>query len=101
MQENGLRLNLDKTEVLRVGGPEVGGLGDSLTFGGVTLAAKSRVRSLGVRLDPTLAMETQVVSVVRTTFFHLWADCPVAALSRHGGTRYLGPHAHNLKIRPL
>ena len=33
MQENGLRLNPDKTEVLRVGGPRVGGLGDSLTFG--------------------------------------------------------------------
>ena len=29
MQENGLRLNPDKTEVLRVGSPVVGGLGDS------------------------------------------------------------------------
>ena len=44
----------------------------SLTFGGVTLAAKNGVRSLGVHLDPTLTMETQVVSVVRTAFFHLW-----------------------------
>ena len=26
----------------------------------------------GVHLDPTLTMETQVVSVVHTAFFHLW-----------------------------
>ena len=59
-------------EVLRVGGPVVGGLGDSLTFGGVTLVAKSGVRSLGIHLDPTLTMETQLASVVHTAFFHLW-----------------------------
>ena len=41
-------------------------------LGGVTLAAKSGVRSLGVHLDLTLTMDTQVVSVVRTTFFHFW-----------------------------
>ena len=46
MQENGLRLNLDKMEGLRVGAPVVGGLGDLLTFGGMTLAMKSGVRSL-------------------------------------------------------
>ena len=34
VKENGLRLNPDKTEVLRVGGPVAGGLGDSLMFGG-------------------------------------------------------------------
>ena len=34
MQENGLRLNQDKMEVLRVGGPTIGGLGNSLSFGG-------------------------------------------------------------------
>ena len=34
MQENGLRLNPDKTEVLRVDALGVGGLGGSLTFGG-------------------------------------------------------------------
>ena len=37
MQENGMRLNLDKTEVLRVGTPTVGGLGDSLSLGGSPL----------------------------------------------------------------
>ena len=73
MQENGLRLNLDKTEVLRLGAPTVGGLGESLLFEGwVTLAAKSGVHSLGIHLDPALTMETQVASVVRTAFFHLW-----------------------------
>ena len=33
MQENGLRLNPYKTKVLRVGGPTIGGLGNSLSFG--------------------------------------------------------------------
>ena len=72
MQENGLRLNPAKTEVLRVGGPVDGGLGNSLMFGGVALATKSGVRSLGVHLDPMLTMETQVALVVHTAFFHLW-----------------------------
>ena len=70
MQENGLRLNPNKTEVLRVGGPTVSGLGNSLSFG--TLTAKNEVRSLGIHLDPELTMETQVVSVGLTTYFHLW-----------------------------
>ena len=34
MQENGLRLNPDKMEVLRVGAPTAGDLGNSLSFGG-------------------------------------------------------------------
>ncbi|XP_078242497.1 uncharacterized protein LOC140704941 [Pogona vitticeps] len=72
MQENGLRLNPDKTEVLRVGAPVVGDLVGSLSFGGATLAPESGVRSLGIHLDPTLTMETQVASVVRSAFFHLW-----------------------------
>ena len=64
MQENGLRLNLDKTEVLRVGAPTVGSLGNFLSFGGVTLPAKEGVRSLGIHLDPALTMESQVALVV-------------------------------------
>ena len=71
MQENGLRLNPDKTEVLRVGAPTVGCLGNFLTFGGATLPAKDGVRSLGIHLDPALTMESQVASVVRTAFYHL------------------------------
>ena len=58
-------------EVLRVGGPSIGGLENSLSFGGVTLTPKSEVRSLGVHLDPALTMETQVASVVRSAYFHL------------------------------
>ena len=66
MQENGLRLNLGKTEVLRVGGPSICGLGNSVSFLGGTLIAKSEVCSLGVHLDPVLTMETQVASVVHS-----------------------------------
>ena len=71
MHLNGLRLNLDKMEVLRVGGPDVSGLGNSLSFWGVALTTKSLFCSLGVHLDPALTMETQVASVVRTAYFHL------------------------------
>ena len=48
------------------------GQGDSLSFGGTTLATKSEVRSLGIHLDPAFTMETQVVSVARSAYFHLW-----------------------------
>ena len=41
-------------------------------FWGVTLTAKSEVCSLGVHLDLALTMETQVASVVRFAYFHLW-----------------------------
>ena len=63
MLENGLRLNPDKTEVLRVCGPTVSGLGNSLSFFGGGDSG---------HLDPALTMETQVASVVRTAYFHLW-----------------------------
>ena len=36
------------------------------------MLAKSEVRSLGIHLDLALTMETQVVSVVRTAYFHPW-----------------------------
>ena len=98
MQENGLRLNPDKTEVLRVGAPVVGGLGDSLSFGGVALSTKSGVRSLGVHLDPTLTMETQVASVVHTAFFHLWR---IARLRPYLDTGALTTLVHALVISRL
>ena len=72
MQENRLRLNPDKTEVLSVGTPPISGLGSPLSFGGATLTTKSVVCSLGVHLDPALTRESQVVSVVRTAHLHLW-----------------------------
>ena len=72
MRANGLRLNQDKTEMLCVGSPGISGLGNSLSFGGVTLPTKSEVPSLGICLDPDLTMETQVASVVRAAYFHLW-----------------------------
>ena len=56
-----------------MGGPSIGGLGNSLSFGEqVTLTVKSEVRCLGVHLDPALTMETQVASVVHSTNCHLW-----------------------------
>ena len=57
--------------VLRVGGPNVSGLGNSLSFQGVTLTTKNLFHILGVHLDPVLTMETQVAPVIRTSYFHL------------------------------
>ena len=45
--------------------------GKLLLMGGLTLTAKSEVRSLGVHLDPALTMDTQVASVVHSVYFHL------------------------------
>ena len=58
MRAKGPRLNPDKTEILCMGGPSVIGLGNSLSFGGVTLPTKSEVRNLGICLDLDLTMET-------------------------------------------
>ena len=63
MRANRLRLNPDKMEILRMGSPGISGLGNSLSFGGVTLPTKNEVCSLGLCLDPDLTMETQVTSV--------------------------------------
>ena len=98
MQVNGLRLNPDKTEVLRVGGPSISGLGNSLSFGGVTLTAKSEVRSLEVQLDLAFTMETQVASVVRSAYFHLWQ---IAQLRPHLDVGVLTSLVHALVVSRL
>ena len=81
-----------------MGVPTVGGLGNSLSFWGVTLPAKDGVRSLGIHLDPVLTMESQVASVVRTTFFHLRQ---IAQLRPYLDVGTLTTLVHALKIRPL
>ena len=64
----------------------------------MTLAAKSGVRSLGVHLDLTLTMETQVASVVCTAFFHLWR---IARLRPYLDTGALTTLVHALVILSL
>ena len=56
MRANGLRMNLDKMEILSIGGPSVSGLGNSLSFGGVILPTKSEVCSLGICLALDLSL---------------------------------------------
>ncbi|KAF7240555.1 Thromboxane-A synthase [Varanus komodoensis] len=72
MRENKLKLNPDKTEVLLVGGSDLG-MGDlGLVLNGVVLPLRDRVRSLGVLLDPELSLEAQVTAVARSAFLQLW-----------------------------
>ena len=99
MQLNGLRLNPDKTEVLRVGSPPVSGIGNSLSFGGPTFTAKNEVRNLGVDLDPALTMEIQVAFVVRSAYFHLWRIAQLRPYLDQG--TLTSPCTRNLEIRPL
>ena len=69
-QENGLRLNLDKTEVLRVGAHIVGGLGDSRLGGDP--CRKEWCPQLGDPSGPGAHHGNSGASVVHTAFFHLW-----------------------------
>ena len=60
------------------GGPEggcpfIGGLGNSVSFEGVTLTAKSEVRSLGIHLDQALTMEIK---------WHQWSALPISICGR-------------------
>ena len=84
-----------------MGGPSIGGLGNSLSFGGVTLTAQSGVRSLGIHLDPALTMETQVASVSRSAYFHLWWITQLRPYLDGGGRHDSHPCTRNLEIRPL
>ena len=80
-----------------MGGLSISGLGDSLSFGGTTLTAKREVHSLGIHLDPARTMETQVVSVVHSTYFHLWQIAQLRPYLDGGGPHYSCPRACNLE----
>ena len=84
-----------------MGGPSTTGTGNSLSFGGTTLAAKSEVCSLGIHLDPAFTMETQVATVVCSAYFHLWRIAQLRPYLDGGAPHYSSPCACNLEIRPL
>ena len=71
MRDTRLRLNPDKTEILWVSIPGVGGLSSSFSFGKATLPTRDEVCCLGVLLDLVLSMENQIASVVQSAYFHL------------------------------
>ncbi|KAF7243474.1 Far upstream element-binding protein 1 [Varanus komodoensis] len=64
-------LEMDKTEVLLVGGSSFGEGELNLVLNGVALPPRDKVRSLGVLLDPELSLEAQVTEVARSAFFQL------------------------------
>ena len=68
MRVNKLKLNPDKTEVLLLGASPDRLEGNFPALNGVTLPLRDRVCSLGVFLDPGLALETQVNLVARGAF---------------------------------
>ncbi|KAF7250196.1 Cytoplasmic polyadenylation element-binding protein 1 [Varanus komodoensis] len=71
MRANKLKHNPDKTEILLVGGSDLG-MGDlGLVLKGVAFPPRGRVHSLGVPLDPELSLEAQVTVVARSAFLQL------------------------------
>lgn len=68
---NRLKLNLDKMEILLLGGPSES-LGDSLpTLDWVTLTIRKQVRNLDVLLDPAPSCDSQIEAVSRLAFNQL------------------------------
>ncbi|XP_060100566.1 uncharacterized protein LOC132575897 [Heteronotia binoei] len=68
---SGLKLNLAKTEVFCLGRCGPGREIPLPVFDGAPLIAASRVKSLGVLLEPSLTMEAQIAATAKSAFFHL------------------------------
>ncbi|XP_062818981.1 probable RNA-directed DNA polymerase from transposon BS isoform X1 [Anolis carolinensis] len=71
MRANKLKLNPDKTEALLVSRRTNRGIGWQPVLNGVALPLKAQVRSLGVLLDSSLALDAQVSAVAGRAFAHL------------------------------
>uniref|UniRef100_A0A803TNY3 Reverse transcriptase domain-containing protein n=1 Tax=Anolis carolinensis TaxID=28377 RepID=A0A803TNY3_ANOCA len=71
MRANKLKLNPDKTEALLVSCGTNWGIGWQPVLDGVALPLKAQVRSLGVLLDSSLALDAQVSAVAGRAFAHL------------------------------
>ncbi|XP_068089915.1 uncharacterized protein [Hyperolius riggenbachi] len=76
MNDNWLKLNADKTEVLLIGGQsmitkQLNLQSSPLGIGGTDLRSSDHVRSLGVLIDWDLNFRTQISAVVKSSYFHL------------------------------
>jgi hypothetical protein len=70
LSQNELVMNIQKTEFIILG-TKASSVNTSLTINGDTIPAKSSVRDLGVHLDSSLSMETQVNITCRSAFHYL------------------------------
>ena len=74
MLQNRLRLNDDKTEFITIGTrQQLAKVNiDSMQVGESSIAPTSRVKNLGCWFDGQLKMDTQINSICKTAFFHLY-----------------------------
>ena len=73
MNNNYLKLNPDKTELMTVGSPARLGLvgGDPLCIDGSDIQLSTSVKYLGVKIDQTLSMQDHISSTCRASFLEL------------------------------
>jgi hypothetical protein len=70
-EQNMLKLNTDKTEVLAITPRTRPAVDITITIGDSVIKSKPCVQDLGVNLDNTLSMESQVSQVCRSASYHL------------------------------
>ncbi|KAF7248980.1 Phosphate acyltransferase [Varanus komodoensis] len=71
MKANKLKLNPDKTEMLLVGASSDQMEGIQPVLDGAPLPLKKQFHSLGVLLEPSLALEAQMASKIQSAFYQL------------------------------
>ena len=73
MQQNFLKLNCDKSEIIIIGPDSLTRSTQdfSLLIDGTPVTTSTRIRNLGVIFDPTLSFIPHVNHITKTAFFHL------------------------------
>ena len=69
--QNMLKLNNDKTEVIAITPKNKAAVNISITIGDCVVQSKPCVRDLGVNLDNTLSMDSHISQVCRSASYHL------------------------------
>jgi hypothetical protein len=90
MEENKLKLNGDKSEVMIFSSRHYQDITDiSVSIDGVSITSSETVKNLGVYLDRTLSMEKHVSSVSKNCYFHLRNIGHIRRLLNKDATRSL------------
>ncbi|XP_077936617.1 uncharacterized protein LOC144383352 [Gasterosteus aculeatus] len=73
MQQNSLKLNSDKTQLLLIGSKSTLTKTNNLTLNidGISVSPSHQARNLGVIFDSTLSLEPHIRQLVKISFFHL------------------------------
>uniref|UniRef100_A0A8C5A3Y9 Reverse transcriptase domain-containing protein n=1 Tax=Gadus morhua TaxID=8049 RepID=A0A8C5A3Y9_GADMO len=93
MQNNFLKLNSNKTELLLIGSKStLSKLANppTLTIDGTTVSPSPQARNLGVIFDSTLSLEPHIRHTVKTSFYHLHNIAKIrSSLTSHAAERLI------------